>query len=48
MTDDEIRWVAEAAMRYDALVFVIVGRYGSQPVLFPRFLYGRPSTLHQE
>lgn len=48
MTEDQIRWVAEAAVAYNALVFVLVGRYGSQPVLLPRFLYARPSTLHQE
>lgn len=48
MSDDEIRWVAEAAIVWNALVFVLLGRYGAQPVLFPRRLYARSSTLYQE
>ena len=48
MTDDEIRWVVDAAILYDCLVFVLPGRWGSQPVLFPRSLYGRKATLQQD
>lgn len=48
MSDEEIAWVVDTARWLDCLVFVIVGRYGSQPVLLPRSLYGRSTTLHQD
>lgn len=48
MTEEQIRWVAEIAVRYDCIVWVCKGRYGAQPVLFPRSLYARKATLHQD
>lgn len=48
MTEDEIRWVAEAAIAWNALVFILTGRYGAQPVLLPRRLYERTASLHQD
>lgn len=45
MTEDDIRWIAKAAVRFDCLVFILRGTLGSQPVLFPRSLYAR-ATVH--
>lgn len=49
MSDDEMTWVAAAMMRFDAILFVWVGRYGAQPVLMPRSLmrHALASTLQQ-
>lgn len=48
MSDDEIAWVAAAMIRFDAIACVVwMGRFGPQPVLFPRsLLYGAATPLH--
>lgn len=40
MTDEDIRWIASVAMRYDAIIFTWNLRGGTQVVLFPRFWHG--------
>jgi hypothetical protein len=35
MSDDELRWIARAAVDLDCLIYVWRGRFGLQPVFFP-------------
>jgi hypothetical protein len=48
VTEEQIRWIAETAVRLDCIVFICKGIHGAQPILFPRSLYGRKTTLHQD
>lgn len=46
MSDDEIAWVTRTAILTDSIVFIWVGRFGPQPLLFPRHLiHGRTPSL---
>ena len=48
MTDDEIRWIAQAAIFYNALIFVWRLQGGTQTILLPRFWYATdPTPLYQ-
>lgn len=48
MDDETITWIANAAVLYDCIVFVVPGKKGKTVYLFPRSLYGRKATLHKE
>lgn len=48
MDDETVRWIANIAVLYDCIVFVVPGRFGKGIYLFPRSLYGHKATLHEE
>ena len=35
----EARWIVEAVTEHGALLFIWLGRYGSQPVLMPGYTF---------
>jgi hypothetical protein len=46
--DETVSWIANVAVLFDCIVFVVPGRFGKGVYLFPRRLYGRSTTLHKE
>ena len=36
MSDDVIRWIADAARLFDAIVILVRGNHGTQALLLPR------------
>lgn len=43
MTRSQRLWIAEAAIRFDAVVIIVTGYAGIQALLMPRALGRRPS-----
>jgi hypothetical protein len=46
--DETVTWIANVAVLFDCIVFVVPGRFGKGVYLLPRRLYGRSTTLHKE
>jgi len=43
-----VTWIANVAVLFDCIVFVVPGRFGKGVYLLPRRLYARSTTLHKE
>lgn len=48
MTEEEITWIARVAMRYQAIVFLWVGKYGTHVMLLPGKVWGDRKPLAME